>query len=125
LATRARAGRHPALAGEAGARPGRSASSAWQPASSGVTEGRAISASAGAARRRLAPRFIGRRESPPARSLARTGAAAGCQRVVGRTSIVISVKLGRLGLGLLGAGTRDTGACSFCSRHSRLVGESA
>jgi hypothetical protein len=36
---------------------------------------------------------------------------------------VISVKEGLSGS--VGGGTRETGACSFCRRHSRLVGESA
>ena len=43
----------------------------------------------------------------------------------GRTSIVISVKLGWSSFSSFFGTIRETGVMSFCSRHIRLVGESA
>jgi len=43
----------------------------------------------------------------------------------GRTSIVISVKLGWSLSSSYFCTIRDTGVMSFCRRHIRLVGESA
>ena len=102
----------------------RCAISAWQPASSGVTDARAISCSS---RRSVASIDSGRgqpcldrcRCSVPARRW--RGAAGGAS---GSTSSVISVNDGASD-STLAACTRETGAMSFCRRHNRLVGESA
>ena len=99
----------------------RCAISAWQPASSGVTDARAISCSS----RRSVASTGSSRASIDAGARCRPGAgAAPTGGASGSTSSVISVNDGASD-STLAACTRDTGAMSFCRRHSRLVGESA
>ncbi len=97
----------------------RAAISAWQPPSSGVTERREISCSA-----RSSVADIGAGLSGTAAQKRRTFGETPMTSS-GRTSIVISVKLGWSESSSFFGTILDTGDMSFCRRHIRLVGESA